>query len=102
MVSVLNSFRQSNDYRIFQEYKNPNIHHLNSSSQSLKANTNLLQDDEFNFKGTIIKTYYLKEIYENTDLNYQELFDFHTKILNKKNFNQVIITKFNTEVNLIM
>ena len=40
----------------------------------------------------------IKTKFENMDLNFEELFDFQTKIVNKRQFNRNILMKFNLKV----
>jgi hypothetical protein len=95
--NILTTFNDCSDYNIFKGNKENPSRERSSTARSKKGQKDL-QDEYFYFKGAKISLSYLKEKISNTDLEYEDLYDFYTRIVNKKNFNQNIITKFNNQV----
>jgi len=97
--NILSLFNDCSDYNVFKGIKETPSRERSSTARSKKGQKDL-QEEYFYFKGAKISLSYLKEKINNTDMEYDDLYEFYTRILNKKNVNQNIITKFNNQVYL--
>lgn len=95
--NILSGFNETSDYKIFKGIKESISRESTSTAKSKKGYQDS-NEDYYVYKGAKISLSYLKDKINKTDMNYDDIYEFYTRILNKKNFNQNIITKFNNQV----
>ncbi len=102
-TETIKSLEESEDYRVFKSTKvNKPIEKKHTKTMSLSTMT-LTQYPMFNNELTLpatfrVSTIELKQKVDNLNIEYEELYDLYTKIINKKQFYHNMMTKYNMKV----
>lgn len=103
---ITKTLEESEEYKLFKNYKPSNFLHKKSKHQKANSsNVNLhsprkktLATEEKTERDPVLEHSQLKLIFDNLQIGYEELYDLHTKILNKKIFYNKMIFQFNSKV----
>ena len=102
---IVKSLKDSEEYRIFSCSRGPSNPEKKQSKQRLSVIQNFYSrsrtfstDEQFPTKYKI-NTHEISNKFKNLDIEYEQLFDLYTKIINKKQFNHNLMIKYNLKVN---